>query len=188
MARPRSFDAEEVLDAAMMTFWRNGFEATTTRMLEEATGVGLRSLFNAFGDKEAIFEKVLTRYLAMVQARVDGIFATPGLPAIRALFESFLGDTPPDSIRHSGCLVVNTVFEVDKTNPRVRAMIESYRAMWRNAFETSLRADNLPNIQDRADYLVGVLWGGLALIRLAGDDKAAAPVARGALETLSGWG
>lgn len=187
MARPRKFDEDQVLDAAMMTFWKNGYEATTTRMLEDATGVGLRSLHNAFGDKDAIFEAALTRYLNMVRGRFNEVFATPGVAAILALFESFLGDTPPDSIRHSGCLMVNTVFEVGRTNDKARNLIEDYRNMCRDAFEASLAADDIPNIPDRADYLVGVLWGGLALIRLAGDDNAAAPVARGALETVASW-
>ena len=187
MARPRSFDTDAVLDAAMMTFWRHGYEATTTRMLEEATGVGLRSLFNAFGDKEALFQQVLDRYFAMVEDNLTQVFAEPGLPAISMVFEGFLVDEPPDSIRNAGCLMVNTVFELDRLGPDVKERVETYRQLWHEAFRDSLTADGIDAPDERAEFLVGTLWGALSKIRLSGSLSAAAPIARITLDTLRGW-
>ena len=43
MARPRNFDETEALQKMVQVFWRHGYDATTTRMLEEATGIGVRA-------------------------------------------------------------------------------------------------------------------------------------------------
>ncbi|MFT4837970.1 MAG: AcrR family transcriptional regulator, partial [Nonlabens sp.] len=54
MARPRSFDESELLQAVTMSFWRHGYNATTYRGLEAMSGVGVRSLANTFGDKDQL--------------------------------------------------------------------------------------------------------------------------------------
>src|SRR5262245_36571756 len=63
MARPREFDEEAVLDAAVQCFWVRGYEATSVRDLIEETGITGASLYNAFGDKRALYEKALGHYV-----------------------------------------------------------------------------------------------------------------------------
>ncbi len=171
----------------MMVFWLNGYDATTTRMLEEATGVGIRSLANAFGDKDAIFERALDRYFKMVQGTVDAVFEAPGLGAIEMVFQGFLVEEPPESIRNAGCLMVNTVFELSKTSEAVRDKIEAYRAMWLGAFRRSLVADGVVEPDERAEFLTGILWGALSQVRLARQNSAGAAIARVAIETIQTW-
>lgn len=188
MARPRAFDTDEVLTAAMMVFWKNGYEGTTTRMLEEATGVGLRSLFNAFGDKETLFLAILERYHAMVQADVEARFSPPSLGAIEAFFGHMAEpETGPEDIQNLGCLMVNTVFELEKTNAEVRARVEAYRTMWRETFAASLLASSVSDSDTRAEFLVGALWGALSQIKLAGSKAAANGLAMVVVSTVKSW-
>ncbi len=63
MARPREFDEETVLEAAVQCFWSRGFEATSVRNLIEKTGLTSASLYNAFGDKRALYQKALDHYV-----------------------------------------------------------------------------------------------------------------------------
>lgn len=63
MARPREFDEQAVLDAAIQCFWRRGYEATSVRDLVEKTGITSASLYNAFGDKRALYQRALDRYV-----------------------------------------------------------------------------------------------------------------------------
>ena len=63
MARPREFDEEAVLDAAVNCFWAQGYEATSVRDLVEKTGITGASLYNAFGDKRALYRKALDHYI-----------------------------------------------------------------------------------------------------------------------------
>ncbi|MBQ8106528.1 MAG: helix-turn-helix transcriptional regulator, partial [Afipia sp.] len=63
MARPREFEEGVVLDAAMECFWNRGYEATSMRDLVDKTGITGASLYNAFGDKRAIYQRALDRYV-----------------------------------------------------------------------------------------------------------------------------
>src|SRR5271155_5916307 len=63
MARPREFDEGAVLDAAVLCFWSRGYEATSVRDLVEKTGITAASLYNAFGDKRALYQRALDRYV-----------------------------------------------------------------------------------------------------------------------------
>lgn len=57
--RPRSFDRDAALQAAMLLFWRHGYESTSMRMLAEAMGVTAPSIYAAFGDKRELFVRSL---------------------------------------------------------------------------------------------------------------------------------
>lgn len=171
----------------MMTFWRHGYEATTTRMLEEATGVGIRGLFNAFGNKEALFHTVLERYFENVRAQLAQVFDMPGRDAIDAVFAGFSAPEPPDALAHAGCLMVNTVYELERTDEKVRAQVGAYRAYWKSLFADALVKAGIAQVETRAEFLVGALWGALAQIKLAGDKAAAIPMAEITRATVRTW-
>ena len=56
MARAREFDEAAVLDAAIEKFWLCGYEATSVRDLADEMYIAGASLYNAFGDKRALYE------------------------------------------------------------------------------------------------------------------------------------
>ncbi len=60
--RPRAFDRDVVLDAAMQVFWAAGYEAASIPMLTAAMGISAQSLYAAFGSKEALYREALERY------------------------------------------------------------------------------------------------------------------------------
>ena len=62
MGRPREFDLDEALDAALNVFWRKGYEGASYTDLTQATGVERPALYSAFGNKEALFRLALARY------------------------------------------------------------------------------------------------------------------------------
>jgi AcrR family transcriptional regulator len=60
--RPREFDVEEALAAALRVFWTKGYDGTSLTDLTEAMGITRPSLYAAFGNKEALFRKALELY------------------------------------------------------------------------------------------------------------------------------
>ena len=60
--RPREFDIDKALDAALNVFWRKGYEGTKLPDLTSAMSINRPSLYAAFGNKEALFRKALDRY------------------------------------------------------------------------------------------------------------------------------
>jgi TetR/AcrR family transcriptional repressor of nem operon len=187
MGRPRSFEESELLEQVMVAFWRDGYSATTYRGLESLSGVGIRSLANTFGEKDELYAKALTRYRNMVAGNLDAMFDPPGVDAIVRVFErvsSSSGDTDP---RRSGCLMVNTVFEVDEPPKGIADEVTAYRDLWRSQFRAALEADQIVDADSRAEFLVGSLWGALSQIRFAADTTAARPMTSVVIETVRGW-
>ena len=60
--RPREFDLDQALAAALQVFWRHGYEAASMNDLTEAMGVSRPSLYAAFGNKESLYRKALDLY------------------------------------------------------------------------------------------------------------------------------
>ncbi|WP_255371365.1 TetR/AcrR family transcriptional regulator [Cupriavidus sp. YR651] len=113
MARPREFDEDTVLEAAMQRFWNNGYEATSMRDLADHTGTTTPSLYNAFGDKRAIYRLVLDRYVRLTLETCSAIFGSddPPLRALERYFDANVEEVLADRL-HKGCFVVNTALEV----------------------------------------------------------------------------
>ena len=66
--RPLGFEPAQVLDRVVETFWVNGYDATTTTLLEEATGLSRSSLLNTFGPKEQLLVAAVDRYQSMMDS------------------------------------------------------------------------------------------------------------------------
>jgi AcrR family transcriptional regulator len=60
--RPREFCVDKALAAALRVFWSKGYEGTSMADLTEAMGITKPSLYAAFGNKEALFNKALDLY------------------------------------------------------------------------------------------------------------------------------
>ncbi|MEU1232530.1 helix-turn-helix domain-containing protein [Streptomyces sp. NPDC005828] len=129
MARPRMFDEERALDAAMHTFWEKGYEATSTQDLCEATGLGRSSIYNTFKSKRDLFERALAHYIdTMTTAQLAVLEDSRRSAADRigALFAMVVdGETEHRAGGRSlGCLTVNTTVELAAHDGRAAALLE----------------------------------------------------------------
>jgi TetR/AcrR family transcriptional regulator, transcriptional repressor for nem operon len=113
MARPREFDEDTALEAATQRFWNKGYEATSMRDLADRTGMTTPSLYNAFGDKKAIYRLVLDRYVRQALEACSTIFGgdDPPLRALERYFDAIIQESLADGL-HKGCFLVNTALEV----------------------------------------------------------------------------
>ncbi|MYW70458.1 TetR family transcriptional regulator [Streptomyces sp. SID8379] len=129
MARPRTFDEERALDAAMHAFWENGYEATSTQDLCTATGLGRSSIYNTFASKHDLFTRSLHRYTEQKTADQVALLEDAGLPPldrIRAMFAVIIDteiETRKDG-RSRGCLTVNSTVELAGRDPETASILE----------------------------------------------------------------
>lgn len=105
--RPPKYSREAALDSAMRVFWRNGYEGTSLDCLCQATGMNRPSLYNAFGDKESLFNAAVDWYLSH-EGSLARRWLNSDLPVCDALGNLLRGYaelfSQPDTSR--GCLVV----------------------------------------------------------------------------------
>ena len=129
--RPRSFDREVALDAAMRLFWEHGYEATSLAQLTAAMGVSAPSLYAAFGDKEALFLQVVDRYIAHGGDQTQALMGdakTAREAVARVLAEAAIRLTDPRYPR--GCMVVLSAVSVSEEAARVQSELARCRSSW----------------------------------------------------------
>ena len=108
--RPREFDADSALAAALRVFWSKGYEGASLTDLTEAMGITRPSLYAAFGNKEALFRKALDLY---EREKLDYIGEALKQPTARAVAEHLLHNAlemQMSSCDPKGCMgVINSV-------------------------------------------------------------------------------
>jgi AcrR family transcriptional regulator len=134
--RPRSFDRDAALDAALEVFWRQGYEGTGIADLIKAMGINnAPSLYHAFGSKEQLFTQVLDRY-ADGPARY--IREAMQRPTAREALEALLhgaADATTDPDHPRGCITVQGALP---WSPGAQAAHDELNAR-RAAGETAIR-------------------------------------------------
>lgn len=121
--RGKTFEPDEVADAAMHVFWRRGFAATSVQDLVEGTGLSRSSLYGAFESKQGLYEQALRRYEAITTSNVE-LLTGPGSAKelieelLMRVVESELGDP-----QRRGCLVANATLEVAGHDAVVAALV-----------------------------------------------------------------
>jgi TetR/AcrR family transcriptional repressor of nem operon len=172
MARPRAFDEATALDAATDCFWWDGYEATSIRELAAEMGINAPSLYNAFGDKRALFHAVLQRYVERsTRARIERLETSQSpKEAVRA----FLGEIVEHSLSgdRRGCLLVNAALEIAPRDPAMGAEIAGHlgeiEAFFRRSVAAAQADGSAPANRDPADIarmLLGVTLGVRVLAR-----------------------
>ena len=126
MARPVEIDRHQAFRNARELFWRRGYRATSLRDLLEVTGMGKGSFYAAFGSKEALFEATLNWYHERSAVTARGISTKHrGLAALREFLDQTLIDIPAAS-RRRGCLLVNSVVELEGLEPALHRLANTF--------------------------------------------------------------
>jgi TetR/AcrR family transcriptional repressor of nem operon len=173
MARPREFDEEAVLDAAVLCFWAQGYEATSVKDLIARTGVAAASLYNAFGDKRALYQKALNHYIETgISDRIRRCEALPPLAAIEAFFDEILVRSLEDRDR-KGCMLVNAALDVAPHDPEFRTVVAAVLSRIEAFFLRCVKAGQADGTIARpqapamlAQHLLGILMGIRVLARV----------------------
>lgn len=192
MARPREFDEATALEAAIECFWHRGYEATSVRDLADKMGISAPSLYNAYGDKHALFAQALERYLdqsarALIKRLEDSL---PPKQAVSRFIEEIIKRSLSDRERR-GCFLVNSALEVAPHDKELGAFIADRLAEIEAFFYRSIKAAQAEGAvprdrvaKDLARLLLGVLLGIRVLARSKPERALLEGVARPALALL----
>lgn len=181
MARPKEFDEEQALAAALEVFWEKGYEAASVQDLTERMGIQKASLYNTFGDKHALFVRALSAYSSETLNWYREQLDRPG-PLRAALTSMFRELTQPcededDDCR--GCLCVNSAVELAPHDPAIASLLQQHNQaqeeLFRRALVRARQAAEIPTELDvvaTARYLLNVIAGlGVASKEGAGQDR-----------------
>ncbi len=120
--RPRSFDTDQVLDQSMEMFWRQGYQAVTTRSLENAVGISQSSLYNTFGSKEHLFNQTLDRYKTRFTEQVLAHLAVDDPRALHDFITAMA--TWNSDPHHPGCLLLGHSMRADDSDDLAHGLRE----------------------------------------------------------------
>jgi TetR/AcrR family transcriptional repressor of nem operon len=171
MVGTRQFDEDVLLEAALKTFWQNGFAATSMIDVAEATGVQRGSLYNAYGDKERLFLLAYERYTSHLLDSTRQTLSNPDpAVALTALFKSVIANLI-EGAPSRGCLTTKTAIELPlpgkAIEARVKRLLEDYTAVIRDALSTPAVRRKLSCDPDTAAELVVTFTRGLAVMERA---------------------
>ncbi|AKU94632.1 Transcriptional regulator, TetR family [Labilithrix luteola] len=151
--RPRSFDRDEALNAALGLFWRHGYDATSLNDLTAAMNVTPPSLYTAFGSKKQLFIEALDLYARTYGASPAMAEATTARGAIEGLLRESAKQFPsPD--HPSGCFTVLAATNCTEASSDVEALLRTKRleseAGLRKRLDRAVEEGELPEGTDTA--------------------------------------
>lgn len=176
--RPRKFVPAVALQKAMLVFWQRGLSATSLDDLSLAMGMNRPSIYNAFGNKEEIYRRVLAQFCGQLDLGVGQILlAESDLRKGLVKFYDQALDVYCGADPALGCLMMCTAPAEALAHPDIRsdliALIARVDAQLEQRIKEAIRKGDLSaslNPRLTAKMVQGLLHS-LALRARAGESK-----------------
>ncbi|MGF1759329.1 TetR/AcrR family transcriptional regulator [Photobacterium sagamiensis] len=148
--RPRGFDRDQALQAAINVFWEKGYDGASMKDLTGAMGINAPSLYAVFGDKHQLYLEAIDRY-----SNDDGcapLVAFESEPDIEKAIVAFMKAAIDYASNRKGspkgCFlgscVSTTAGQVDGATERLQKAITDTDERLAQRFEQEVRLGNLP--------------------------------------------
>jgi AcrR family transcriptional regulator len=176
--RPINFDKDAALEAAMLLFWERGYEGTSMADLKKAMGLNPSSIYAAFGDKQALFQLAVKRYIEKRAQYAGKALEEPTLErVVRALFDSTVAfltapGHPPTCMTLAGA--VGCSLEAAPARDLMTEIRKQNQVALRERLLKARKSGELPkdvNVDDYTRYLSTIV-AGLSIQAANGSAKA----------------
>ncbi|QYK61467.1 TetR/AcrR family transcriptional regulator [Paenibacillus sp. S25] len=167
MVRPREFDEDQALNAAMQIFWEKGFEATSLSDLTSKMGIQRPSIYAAFGDKKQLFEAALRKYTQSHAAYVRSRLQSNS--SVKEAFYNFFGGIVAEEYENGsnkGCFCINAMVELAPHDEKFEILTREHQmylsAVFQETLERGIRSGELEASMDAralAHTMVSLLIG-----------------------------
>lgn len=137
--RPRAFNKTNALKAALILFWRHGYEGTSIAMLTKAMKISATSLYAAFGSKEELYREVLVLYVSTHGDPITRALSQPG--SVREAIRQTLVEAAKQFSRSAwpqGCLVANGAIRCAPEHRTAAKETSAIRRMGKDAIRQRL--------------------------------------------------
>jgi TetR/AcrR family transcriptional regulator, transcriptional repressor for nem operon len=171
MVGARQFDEQEVIAIALEVFWRKGLHDASMQDLATATGVQRGSLYNAYGDKEAIFLRAFDQYAGeFLETARNALARGDAAARLQKLFDvivvNMTSGSPP-----RGCLTTRTALDGAVSSAAVRQRVQNLLNRLEHLISKAI--SSAPNKSTRIDAnrlarVVVTFTRGLAVMERAG--------------------
>ena len=170
VGRPREFDEEAALEAAIDAFWAKGYEATSMADLCACTGLHKGSLYQAFGDKHQLFMDALRHYADSEFHETTAVMQETHTPLenLRAVVKKICEDAGGEK----GCMMINSVVELAPHDPAVKLALQKFGAQRMGAMTAMIaKAQESGEISSKkspyrlARQLMLTMAGGAAMVK-----------------------
>ncbi len=179
IGRPREFDTDQALAAAMRQFWSKGYEATSLQNLLEVMDVSKSSFYETFGSKHGLLEQCLTLYAntLITSLRDELRQAKTGLSFIEKVFKGLIDEAAAKDEK-CGCLIVNTTNEMAQRDKIIAKLVANGTKSLQGVFEEAVRRGqkegNIPlkkTPETLSNYLVSSMMGLKTMVKGGADAK-----------------
>jgi len=150
MGRPRAFDKNEALTAAMKVFWLKGYDGASMKDLTTAMKINSPSLYSVFGDKHALYLASIDNYTKNNPRSPLVIFENePDIAkAIAAFMKAALDTATKNEFGTLGCFlsssVATTAGVVEGVQEKLNTAILEADSRLINRFEIEKKKGILP--------------------------------------------
>lgn len=177
--RPRGFDRDAALEAAMRVFWEHGYEGSSIDALRRAMGgISAASFYAAYQSKEALYHEALSRYLAS-HGQVLAPLHDVGLPPRDRIELTLRGSAcmQTDPSHPLGCMITLSATVGSPQSEELRKVTAATRLANRRMIDRTVRAAVAEGTlrQNAADtglpVFLDVALNGLALVARDGANR-----------------
>ena len=189
--RPRKFDPEEALANALMVFWTKGYAGTSLDELAQAMNMKRPSIYNAFGNKEALYRAALKAFQLQLNGGLEELSKAKAIkPALNRFFQTAIdvymtGETPLD------CFIFCTAPAETIAHPDVRSDLYAITTEIDRALKRVFsRGQETGQFSAQSDPMIAAQLGqatlhSLAVRARAGQSRASlSKMAKGIVETI----
>jgi len=164
--RPRGFDRDAALHAAMLLFWKQGFDGTSYTDLTKATGMSKPTIYATFGDKVDLFRQAMAAYAEEATRVYEEALNQPtAREAVETCLRLARGlNSPPDEPRV--CFLVQGALTGSADTQTLRDELAGFQRQatrkLRKRLDEGKRKGELPataNTAAMAEYFTSVVTG-----------------------------
>jgi TetR/AcrR family transcriptional repressor of nem operon len=191
MPRPKEFDRDEALQAAIGVFCEKGYAAASTDELMRVMKISRQSMYDTFGDKRHLYLEAFRRYIADSIDEQIGYLEKSSSPlaGIEKMLLAFAARTERDGT--VGCMGVNAICEFGRSDPEVTSLREAEGTRLTATLEQALRKAKTKKEISRtlkestaAQFLQATLSGMKVVAKAGADTQSLKGISRFALRSL----